>query len=147
MGWFNYYGLIAIIAILLPNILVAILDKSAFQNKSNNKVILIVEQVGRYCCMAFLVFNIPYTYIGFWFENALAVYTIVGAILLIFYYLGWVFYRKSNCAAKMLWLSVTPTLLFLFCGIMIVSIPLILSAIIFGIGHITVSYNNRSEVR
>ena len=95
--------------------------------------------------MAFMVFNVPYMYFGFWYDNALAVYLIVGGCLLLFYYLGWIIYRKSTCTIKMIWLSVTPTVLFLFCGIMIASIPLIISAILFGIGHIAVSYNNRSE--
>ena len=145
MSWFNYYGLIAVVAILLPNVIAAIVDKSAFQNKFNNKAILAVEQVGRYCCMAFMVFNIPYTYLDFWLENAVTIYLIVGGCLIVFYYLGWIFLRKKMSTTKVIWLSVTPTVLFLFCGIMIVSIPLILSAILFGIGHITVSYNNRSE--
>ena len=145
MSWFNYYGLIAVVVILLPNFIVAIVDKSAFENKFNDRAIVVVEQIGRYCCMAFMVFNIPYTYFGFWYENALAVYLLVGGCLLLFYYMGWIIFRKSMCATKVIWLSVTSTVLFLFCGIMIVSIPLILSAILFGIGHITVSYNNRSE--
>ena len=145
MSWFNYYGLIAVIAILLPNIIVAIVDKSAYVNKFNNKAILVVEQIGRYCCMAFMVFNIPYTYFGFWFENALTVYLIVVGCLLVFYYLGWIVFRKGSCTAKMLWLSITPTVLFLFCGIVIASIPLIVATVLFGVGHITVSYNNRSE--
>ncbi|MCH5152982.1 MAG: hypothetical protein J1F68_03395 [Clostridiales bacterium] len=147
MSWFNYYGLIAVVAILLPNIIVAIVDKSSFENKFDNKAILVVEQIGRYCSMAFMVFNIPFTYFDFWFENAFAVYLIVGSCLLLFYYLGWIIFRKNSCTAKMIWLSVTPTVLFLFCGIMLVSIPLIISAVLFGVGHITVSYNNRSEVK
>ena len=145
MSWFNYYGLIAVLFILLPNIIVAIVDKGAFQNKLNNKAIIVVEQIGRYCCMAFMVFNIPYTYFNFWFDNALAVYLIVGGCLILLYYLCWIIFRKGSCTAKMLWLSVTPTVLFLFCGIMVASIPLIISSILFGVGHITVSYNNRSE--
>lgn len=44
MSWFNYYGLIAVVAILLPNIIAAMVDKDAFQNKFNNKAIVIVEQ-------------------------------------------------------------------------------------------------------
>ena len=95
--------------------------------------------------MAFMVFNIPYTYFNFWFDNALTVYLIAGGCILLIYYLGWIVFRKSNGTAKVLWLSITPTVLFMFCGIMLISIPLIISSIIFGVGHITVSYFNRSE--
>ena len=42
----------------------------------------------------------------------------------------------------MLWLSITPTVIFMFSGIMVLSIPLMLCSIIFGIGHTTVSYKN-----
>ena len=142
MRWFNYYGLIIVAAIMLPNIIVAIVDKSSFKNSFNNRAILVVEQIGRYCSMAFLIFNIPYTFCGFWFDDALTVYIVVAACLLLFYYMGWIFYRKKMCLAKMIWLSVTPTVLFLFCAVMIGSIPLTVSAIIFGVGHITVSCKN-----
>ncbi|MCH5157069.1 MAG: hypothetical protein J1G02_04230 [Clostridiales bacterium] len=143
MSWFNYYGLIAVVIILIPNIISAVIDKGAFENKYNNKAMLVLEQVGRYGCMAFMVFNVPYTYFNFWFNHALLVYLIVNGILLVLYLLGWIIFRKGRSAAKMLWLSVTPTVLFIFSGIMLLSVPLITFAVIFGIGHITISYNNR----
>ncbi len=145
MDWFNYYGLIAVIIILIPNIIYAVTNKAAFENKFNNKAILVVEQIGRYGCMIFSIFNIPYTYLGFWFENALWVYIAVGGFILLLYCFGWIIFRKGNSLIKMLWLSITPTLLFCFCGIVICSAPLIVCAILFGIGHITVSCRNAEE--
>ena len=142
MGWFNYYGLIAVAIILIPNIICAIVDKSSFENKYNNKFMCVFEQIGRYGCMAFTVFNIPYTYFNFWFNRALLVYLIVNGILLVLYILGWIVFGKGRSAVKMLCLSIIPTALFLFSGIMLLSVPLIVFAIIFGIGHITVSYKN-----
>ena len=143
MSWFNYYGLIAVAIILIPNIISAVVDKSAFINNYNNKSLLVLEQIGRYGCMAFMVFNIPYTYFNFWFNHALLVYLIVNGILLILYILGWIVFRKGRNIIKMLWLSIIPTLLFLFSGIILLSIPLILFTVCFGIGHITISYKNR----
>lgn len=142
MGWFNYYGLIAVAIILIPNIISAIVDKNAFENKYNNKAILILEQIGRYGCMAFMIFNIPYTYFNFWFNHALLMYLIVNGTLLILYVLGWIVFRKGRSMVKMLWLSILPTVLFLFSGIMLSSIPLIIVAVLFGIGHVTISYKN-----
>lgn len=143
MSWFNYYGLIAVAIILIPNIISAVVDKGAFVNKYNNKTMLVLEQIGRYGCMAFMVFNIPYTYFNFWFDSALIVYLIVNGALLVLYILGWIIFRKGQGAIKMLWLSIVPTLLFLFSGIMLLSIPLMIFAVIFGAGHITISYKNR----
>ena len=145
MSWFNCYGLIAVAIVMIPNIIGAIIDLSAFENKYHNKVILVLEQIGRYGCMAFMVFNIPYTYFDFRFAHALIVYLSVNGALLAFYLLGWVICRKGRGRARMLWLSITPTVIFLFSGIMLLSIPLILCAVIFGAGHITVSYKNIEE--
>ncbi|MCH5350554.1 MAG: hypothetical protein J1F39_01110 [Clostridiales bacterium] len=145
MGWFNYYGLIAVAIIMVPNIIVAAVDKGAFENKYNNKTVLVIEQIGRYGCMAFAVFNIPYTYFDFWFDNALPVYLIAGGAILALYVLGWIIFRKGRSTVKMLWLSITPTALFLFGGVTVLSVPLIVFAVIFGVGHITVSYKNRDD--
>ena len=143
MGWFNYYGLIAVAIILIPNIISAVVDKGSFENNYNNKAMLVLEQIGRYGCMAFMVFNIPYTYFNFWFDNALIVYLIVNGALLIVYILGWIVFGKGRNTVKMLWLSIIPTVLFLFSGIVLLSVPLVVFAVIFGIGHITISYKNR----
>ena len=143
MGWLNYYGLIAVAIILIPNIISAVVDKGAFANKYNNKVILVFEQIGRYGCMAFMVFNIPYTYFNFWFNSALTVYLIVNGTLLVLYSLGWIVFGKGRKTIKMLYLSIIPTVLFVFSGIMLLSVPLLIFAVVFGIGHITVSYKNR----
>ena len=143
MSWFNYYGLIAVAVILIPNIISAVTDKELFKTERICRPILVLEQIGRYGCMAFTVFNIPYTYFNFWFDNALLVYLTVNGALLVLYILGWIVFGKGKSTVKMLWLSIVPTVLFLFSGIMLLSIPLIVFAVVFGIGHITVSYKNR----
>ena len=143
MGWFNYYGLIAVAIILIPNIISVVTDKNLYSSAHICRPIAISEQVGRYGCMAFTVFNIPYTYFNFWFNSALSVYLIVNGILLLLYISGWIVFGKGRSTIKMLWLSITPTILFLFSGVMLLSIPLIVFAVIFGIGHITISYRNR----
>ena len=142
MSWFNYWGLIAVAILLLPNILYAIFSKQNINNVPIKKSLYKAEQFGRFGCMILMVFNVPYTYYGFWFSNALLVYLIVGGSLLALYYLGWLIFIKRNNMAKAIWLSVTPSILFLFCGVMIISIPLIIYAIIFAIAHITISIKN-----
>ena len=145
MNWFNYFGLIIVAIILIPNIISAAVDKKSFENKCRSKVMIVSEQIGRYGCMAFMIFNIPYTYFNFWFDHAPIVYLIVNAILLVLYILGWIVFGKGRKAIKMLWLSIIPTAVFLFSGIMILSIPLIVFAAIFGISHIIISYKNRNN--
>lgn len=141
MGWFNYYGLIIMAIIMIPNIISALTSKTAYENRVRAKQFEITEQIGRYGCFAFMIFNIPYTYFGFWFNHALAVYLVVNSILLAIYCLGWIL-KKNNRKIFMLWLSVTPSVIFLFSGIVLSSVPLIVFAVLFGIGYIAVSYIN-----
>lgn len=142
MSWFNYYGLIIIVIIMIPNLICMFCDKSVFENKYVNKSLLILEQIGRYGCMVFITFNIPYTYFGFWFDKALIVYLSVDGALLLLYCLGWIIFGKGKSKLKMLWLSITPALLFLFSGIVVSSLPLIVFSVLFGIGHIIISCKN-----
>lgn len=92
MGWFNIYGLIIIAVIMIPNIVFAIKIQNGFENLWHNKIVETLEQIGRFGCFGLMIFNIPYTYIGFWFDNALAVYIIVCTVLVTAYCL--IFQKK-----------------------------------------------------
>ena len=70
MTWFNYCGLIFIAIIMAPNIVFAIKNKNGYSNTYRNKTAEILEQLGRYGCMALMTFNIPYTWISFYFSYA-----------------------------------------------------------------------------
>lgn len=67
MGWFNYYGLIVIILIMIPNMVFAAKNKDGFENKYQNKTVEISEQIGRFACFGLMIFNIPRTISGFGF--------------------------------------------------------------------------------
>ena len=142
MGWFNYYGLIFIAIIMIPNIIFAIKQKDSFTNKYQNKVVEILEQIGRYACFALMIFNIPYTYFDFWFEYALMVYLIVNGVLCLAYLIIWIICWNNNGKFKALTLSIIPSVIFLFNGIVVLSIPLIVFAVLFGINHVLLSYKN-----
>lgn len=81
MGIFNYYGLIIIVLILLPNIAFAALNKDGFKNAYENKPLEICEQIGRFGCFILMIVNVPYTYFGFRFNYALAAYLAVNGRL------------------------------------------------------------------
>ncbi len=142
MNWFNYYGLGIIVIIMLPNIIFSIKCKDGFKNIYNNKVVEVLEQVGRFGCIALMIFNIPYTYFNFWFKYALEVYIGVNGFLCIAYIAFWIICRNSNSLLKALSLSSIPSLIFLFSGIVLANIPLIVFAVIFAICHILISYKN-----
>lgn len=142
MGWFNIYGLIIIAVIMIPNIVFAIKNKNGFENLQNNKITEILEQIGRFSCFVLMIFNIPYTYIGFWFDNALAVYIIVCTVLVTAYCLVWVIFFRKNCLFRAVALSVIPSVLFLFCAVMLLNVPLIIMSLIFAPCHILISVKN-----
>lgn len=146
MSWFNYFGLIIFVIIMIPNILATIKHKVSFENSYRNKLVEGLEQVGRYGCFILMIFNIPYTYFNFWFENALVIYLCVNGLLCLIYCVGWAVFWNREGKAKALVLSIVPSLIFLFSGIVLASIPLIMFALIFATNHILLSYKNALEV-
>ena len=142
MEWINIYGLIFIVIIMIPNIIFAVKCKDGFENKRSNKFVEITEQIGRFGCFGFMIINIPKTWLGWRSDEAFAVYLIVDAILVLFYCASWIVCFKKNSVFRALSLSVIPSILFLFSGIMSRSVLLFVAAIIFAPSHIAISYKN-----
>ena len=142
MEWFNIFGLVFIIIIMIPNIVFAIKCKDGFENKWNNKAVEILEQIGRFGCFGFMIINIPGTWFGWWSDEAFAIYLVVNAILVLIYCAIWIVCFRKNSAFRALSLSIIPSVIFLFSGIMCRSVILIVSAVIFASCHIAISYKN-----
>ena len=142
MDWFNLYGLIFIIVIMIPNIVFAVKCKDGFENKWSNKTVEIFEQIGRYGCFGTMIFNVPFTVFGFSSDKAFAVYLIADSVLIIAYCLIWIICFRRNSVFRALALSVIPSVVFLFSGIISRSILLTIAAVVFAPCHITISYKN-----
>ena len=140
--WFNVFGLVFIVIIMIPNIVFAIKCKDGFDNKWNNKVVEALEQIGRFGCFGFMIINIPGTWFGWWSDEAFAVYLIADAALVLTYCAIWVICFRKNSIFRALALSIIPSVIFLFSGIMCRSVLLIVSAVIFAPCHIMISYKN-----
>lgn len=142
MEWLNVFGLVMVAVIMIPNILFAMKCKDGFVNKWNNKLVETVEQIGRFGCFGFMIINIPGTWFGWWSDEAFAVYLVVDAVLVTLYCVIWaVCFRKSS-VFRALALSIIPSVLFLFSGIMSRSILLTIAALLFAPSHIMLSYQN-----
>lgn len=142
MEWLNVFGLVMVAVIMIPNILFAMKCKDGFVNKWNNKFVETVEQIGRFGCFGFMIINIPGTWFGWWSDEAFAVYLVVDAVLVTLYCVIWaVCFRKSS-VFRALALSIIPSVLFLFSGIMSRSILLTIAAVLFAPSHILISYQN-----
>ena len=142
MEWLNVFGLVMVAVIMIPNILFAMKCKDGFVNKWNNKSVETVEQIGRFGCFGFMIINIPGTWFGWWSDEAFAVYLVVDAVLVTLYCVIWaVCFRKSS-VFRALALSIIPSVLFLFSGILSRSILLTIAAVLFAPSHILISYQN-----
>lgn len=142
MEWFNVFGLIFMAVILIPNILFAVKCKDGFENKWKNRTVETLEQIGRFGCFGFMIFNIPGTWFGWWSDEAFAVYLVVDALLVGLYCLVWIVCFRKTGLFRALALSILPSVLFLFSGIMTRSVLLTISALLFAPAHIAISWQN-----
>ena len=142
MEWFNVFGLVFIVIIMIPNVIFTIRCKEGFENKWSNKLAEFIEQIGRFGCFGFMIINIPGTWFGWWSDEAFAIYLVINTLLAALYCAIWgVGWRKNNIF-RALALSIIPSVLFLFSGIMSRSFLLIVASIIFAPSHILISYQN-----
>ena len=130
---------------MIPNIAFAVLCRDGFENRYKNKAVERMEQAGRYGCFAFMIFNIPGAWFGWWSDEAFAVYLIVNALLVILYCAIWIVCWKKNSIFRALALSIIPSAVFLFSGMMSRSILLIVAALLFAPAHIFISWQNASR--
>lgn len=142
MEWINIFGAIFIAIIMVPNIIFALKCRDGFENKWNNKGVAIVEQIGRFGCFGFMVINIPGTWFGWWSDEAFAMYLIANSILIILYCLIWTICFRKNTVFRALALSIIPSVIFMFSGIMSRSVLLIVASLLFAPAHILISYKN-----
>ena len=142
MEWLNVFGLVMVAVIMIPNILFAMKCKDGFVNKWNNKFVETVEQIGRFGCFGFMIISIPGTWFGWWSDEAFAVYLVVDAVLVTLYCVIWAICFRKSSVFRALALSIIPSVLFLFSGIMSRSILLTIAAVLFAPSHILISYQN-----
>ena len=142
MEWFNVFGLVFIVVVMIPNIVFAIRSKDGFKNKFHNKPVEIMEQIGRFGCFGFMIINIPGTWYGWWSDEAFAIYLIIDTVLVALYCVIWVVFWKKNNVFRALALSIIPSVMFLFSGIMSRSVLLVIASALFAPTHILISYKN-----
>lgn len=141
MNWLNVFGLIIMILIMIPNIIFALKEKN-FENKYKNRLIEIIEQIGRFASMGLMVFNLPFLDYGYWFHNGESIYFITTSVLASLYCFIWFLFFRKATLEKAMCLALIPTFIFLLSGIMQGKVLLLISSILFGIGHIIITYHN-----
>lgn len=162
MEWINVFGLVFVAVMMIPNILYfigeyareagrkSVIHKSGSGEGSahgaplcsawQSRAVECVEQLGRFGCILFMSLNLPGTWFGWWSDEAFAIYLIVDAALVLLYIAIWAICFRKPSLFRALVLSILPSILFLFSGIMSRSIPLIASSLLFAPSHILISY-------
>lgn len=142
LSWINIFGLVFVILLLIPNIVYAVKVKNQ-ENKCKNKFMIILEQIGRYGCMFLMVFNVGifefrsiYAFLAYLFGNTL---------IMVLYWIFWILYFCKQTYIRQIMLAVLPTCMFLLSGIALLHYFLIIFAVIFGIGHIYVTNENKVD--
>lgn len=140
-GWINIFGLCIVIAILIPNIIYAIKFRDV-KNKCANKIMNVIEQIGRYACMLLMILHVGKTEFAFRSIGAFLSCLIGNVVLVLMYWIVWILYFIKQSKWKSLTLAVVPTVIFLLSGITLQHGWLVIAAILFGIGHIYVTWQN-----
>ena len=136
---FNIAGLIFMLVLMVPNAVYAIVNRGRPVKKEKHKILEPIEQVGRIGCIAFMTLNVPGTCFGFGSETAFAIYLSVDFALTFTYCLLWIVFWRSNSLPKALTLSIIPSVMLLFSGLISRSILLTAFALIFAPAHIIIS--------
>jgi len=141
MNWINTFGLIIVALMLIPNIVYACQNKH-IENKCTNKVLNILEQIGRYGSMILMVFNIGIAEFGCWSENGFAIWLISISTLILLYWIVWFVYFKMPKKTSAMLLAIIPSAIFVLSGILLGRWLLVIFGTVFSISHIAITHKN-----
>jgi len=156
-GWwggfgFSWVGLVFMLSLEIPNILWARRQPLGYDSAGESKALRIFERVGQvFCTATVLLFSNPMSRgIGPWLG------WLIAAIALMLLYEGfWVRYFRGSHSLRDFYRplygipvpgALLPVLAFLLLGIYGRSIPLIISAIILGIGHVGIHLHHAQKM-
>lgn len=141
MYWINLFNLCLIVLILLPNILFYSRIKTE-QSSSNGKMILLLEQIGRYGTMFFMVVPVGFNTMEFSSKEKFAVWLISSIVLVLLYWMFWAIYIKKQKLLSAMALAILPCVAFLLSGGLQDNWIVIITGIIFGVAHSYITYQN-----
>ena len=151
---FSYVGLIFLLMLMIPNIIWSKNKPEDYEKyeENENKVLLTLERIGEIgnTCLVLIFTDFNINNISNW-----SIILLIAFFLMILYEIYWIRYFKSNKMMKDMYSSILcfpvagatlPVLAFLLLGVYGKNVPLIVSSIILGIGHIGIHLNHRKEV-
>ncbi len=140
-GWLNLFGACIVVLMLVPNIVYAVRNKNG-KNLCTNKLLNLVEQLGRYACIVLMWFPLMVWKFGFTSIIAMLTYFLGNGSLLLIYWIVFFLYMKEKTGGRALVLAIVPSLIFLLSGILLRHWLLVGFAVLFAIGHVSVTLKN-----
>ena len=140
-GWISLWGTLIIVIMMVPNLIYARKSQGE-ENNNSNLALSVIEQVGRYASMLLMVVPIGVWKFGFSSTELLLVYLLGNAALLTGYLVGWIFYFRRRTFWRGMLLAILPAGIFLLSGLCLKHWLLVGAALIFALGHITITYRN-----
>jgi len=140
-GWISLFGAVIVIVMMIPNIVYAFRNKDE-KNLCTNKVMNLIEQIGRYACIILMWLPLFVWKFGFASVIEMVLYMVCTGILLAAYWIMFVIYMKRRTQGLAIALAIIPSCIFFFSGILLRHWLLVGFAVLFAIGHIYVTKKN-----
>lgn len=121
--------------IIIPELLFSI-HHGSVESKPKNKIFSITEQIGRYASMILMILPLGIMEFGFGSSEEMIAYFVANGVLLLAYIVIFVLFFRKPGFGKAMALAVIRIVVFLLCGILLKHSLLIVSTVIFAIGHI-----------
>lgn len=141
-GWINWINVAAVVCLILINI-IAVRKGRSDSFSSKNMVVNLLEQIGRYACMAFMILPVFTRNWEFGFKSVaeMFIWLCLTILLLVIYSILW--FRKTNDSVRILYgLAIVPVILFLMNGLLLRHPALVAAALLFGTCHYIIVKEN-----
>ena len=140
-GWINVFGAIIVVLMLVPNVVYALKNRGE-KNRCTNRWMNLLEQIGRYGCIAFMWFPLLVGKFSFRSMPEMILYLGGNGVLLAVYWFVYARYFRERTRRRALTLAVVPACIFLMSGLLLRHWLLVVFALFFAVGHIYVTTQN-----
>ena len=140
-GWISVFGAVIVILMLIPNIVYALRNPGE-KNNCTSKIMNAIEQIGRYACIVLMWLPLLVWKFGFPSVFEMLLYLFGNGLLLVLYWAVYAAFLKRKTGKRALALALIPACIFLMSGLLLRHWLLVVSAVLFGVGHIYVTRKN-----
>lgn len=150
---FSYVGLIFLIMLMVPNIIWGKNQPKDYEKyvKNENKILLLLERIGEVgnTCLALIFSDFNINTISSW-----SIILLTAFFAMVLYEIYWIRYFRSEKTMKDMYSSILgipvagatlPVIAFFLLSVYGKNIPLMISTIVLGIGHIGIHLKHKKE--